>query len=100
MAIIQPTPDHVLDEATRAALRNVNTTAVVDVLARNGYDARYTYLSNIRTMNPGLRLVLRLPHAPSRLAISAGHVFRPATAVRPAGSALYNRAQRHGGHSR
>ena len=59
MAIIQPTPAHVLDEATRAALRKVNTTAVVDVLARNGYDARYTYMPNLRTMNPGLRLVGR-----------------------------------------
>lgn len=59
MAIIQPTPDHALDEATRVALSKVNTTAVVDVLARNGYDARYTYMPNLRTMNPGLRLVGR-----------------------------------------
>ena len=59
MTIIQPTPAHVLDDATRAALQRVNTTAVVDVLARNGYDARYTYMPNLRTMNPGLRLVGR-----------------------------------------
>jgi regulator of RNase E activity RraA len=59
MAVIQPTPEHVLDEATRAALRRVNTTAVVDVLARNGFDARYTYMPDLQTMNPGLRLVAR-----------------------------------------
>ena len=59
MAIVQSTPDHVLDEATREALKRVNTTAVVDVLARNGYDARYTYMPNLQTMNPGERLVAR-----------------------------------------
>ena len=59
MAVIQPTPEHVLDEATCAALRRVNTTAVVDVLARNGFDARYTYMPDLQTMNPGLRLVAR-----------------------------------------
>ena len=59
MAIVQPTPDHVLDKATREALKRVNTTAVVDVLARNGYDARYTYMPNLQTMNPGERLVAR-----------------------------------------
>jgi regulator of RNase E activity RraA len=59
LAVIQPTPPHVLDEATRAALRRVNTTAVVDVLARNGYDARYTYMPNLQTMNAGMRLVAR-----------------------------------------
>ena len=59
MAVIQPTPEHVLDEATREALKKVNSTAVVDVLARNGYDARYTYMSNLQTMNPGERLVAR-----------------------------------------
>ena len=59
MAVIQPTPAHALDEAARAALRKVNTTAVVDVLARNGYDARYTYMPNLKSMNPGHRLVGR-----------------------------------------
>ena len=59
MAIVQPTPDHVLDNATREALKRVNTTAVVDVLSRNGYDARYTYMPNLQTMNPGERLVAR-----------------------------------------
>ena len=59
MAILQPTPDHVLDGETRDALKRVNTTAVVDVLARNGYDARYTYMPNLQTMNPGKRLVAR-----------------------------------------
>ena len=59
MAVIQPTPEHVLDEDTREQLKRVNTTAVVDVLARNGYDARYTYMPNLQTMNPGKRLVAR-----------------------------------------
>ena len=59
MTVIQPTPDHVLDQPTREALKRVNTTAVVDVLARNGFDARYTYMPNLVTMNTGLRLVAR-----------------------------------------
>lgn len=60
MAVVQATPEHVLDETTREALKHVNTTAIVDVLARNGYDARYTYLPNLQTMNPGKRLVARV----------------------------------------
>ncbi len=36
MAVIQPTPDHVLDKATIEQLKQVNTTAVGDVLDRNG----------------------------------------------------------------
>jgi len=59
MAVIQPTPDHVLDKATIEQLKRVNTTAVVDVLARNGYEPHYVYMPNVRTMNPGQRLVAR-----------------------------------------
>ena len=59
MAVIQATPDHTLDKATIEKLKRVNTTAVVDVLARNGYEPHYVYMPNVRTMNPGLRLVAR-----------------------------------------
>jgi regulator of RNase E activity RraA len=58
-ALIQPTPGHVLDEATRAALRLINSTAVVDTLAHAGYAARYTFMPNLKSMNPGTRLVAR-----------------------------------------
>ena len=59
MVIIRETPDHVLDEGVINELKKVNSTAVVDVLARNGYDPRYVYMPNVVTMNPGLRLVAR-----------------------------------------
>ena len=59
MAVIQATPDHTLDKVTIEKLKRVNTTAVVDVLARNGYEPHYVYMPNVRTMNPGLRLVAR-----------------------------------------
>lgn len=58
-ALIQPTPAHVLNEDTRAELRKINTTAVVDTLANAGYAARYTLMPNLRSMNPGARLVAR-----------------------------------------
>ena len=59
MAVIQPTPDNVLDKATIEQLKRVNTTAVVDVLARTGYEPHYVYMPNVKTMNPGERLVAR-----------------------------------------
>lgn len=59
MPVFQPTPAHVLDKATIRALHLINSTAVVDTLARNGYDARYTYMHNIRNLTPGQRLVAR-----------------------------------------
>ena len=46
MPAITPTPAHVIDEATIRALHLINSTAVVDTLARNGYDPRYTYMTN------------------------------------------------------
>ena len=58
-ALVQPTPGHVLDEETRAALRLINSTAVVDTLAHAGYAARYTFMPNLTSMNPGARLVAR-----------------------------------------
>lgn len=57
--LVQATPEHVLDRETRAALRRINTTAVVDTLAQAGYAARYTLMPNLRSMNPGARLVAR-----------------------------------------
>jgi len=59
MSIIKPTPDHTLDKKTIKKLREVNTTAIVDILARNGYDPKYVYMPNIETMLPGIRIVSR-----------------------------------------
>ncbi|MDP3768761.1 MAG: hypothetical protein Q8S13_12165, partial [Dehalococcoidia bacterium] len=59
MPIIAPTPAHVLNKTTIRALHKINSTAVVDTLARNGYDPRYTYMHNIRNLTPGQRLVAR-----------------------------------------
>lgn len=59
MSDIPATPDHVLDPETIEQLKRVNSTAVVDILARNGYEPRYVYMANIKTMNPGMRLVAR-----------------------------------------
>jgi hypothetical protein len=56
---VPPTPPHVLPPATIDALRQVNSTAVVDVLARNGFEPRTVYMENVRTMNEGKRLVAR-----------------------------------------
>ena len=78
MVIIRETPDHVLDERVINKLKKVNSTAVVDVLARNGYDPRYVYMPNVVTMNPGLRLVARavtvrfLPARPDNTAEKPG----------------------------
>ena len=47
MTIISDTPAHVLDQSTINKLKNVNTTAIIDVLARNNYDPRYIYMPNI-----------------------------------------------------
>lgn len=59
MPPISPTPDHVLDQATVRALHLINSTAVVDTLARNGFDPRYTYMPNVKNLTPGQRLVAR-----------------------------------------
>ncbi len=85
MAIIQPTPDHVLDSATIEKLKTVNSTAVVDILARNGHDPRYVYMANVKTMNPGVRLVARaitvrfLPARPDLMAEKRAVRNRPNT---------------------
>ncbi len=59
MPTLAPTPDHVLDKATVRALHLINSTAVVDTLARNGYDPRYVYMPNVRNLTAGQRLVAR-----------------------------------------
>ena len=59
MSIIKQTPEHTLDKKTIKKLRKVNTTAIVDILARNGYDPKYVYMPNIETMLPGKRIVSR-----------------------------------------
>ena len=58
-ALVKPTPGHVLDETTRAALRLINSTALVDALDHAGYAACYTFMPNLKSMNPGKRLVAR-----------------------------------------
>ena len=40
-------------------LRKINSTAVIDTLAGNGYEPHHVYMPNIKTMNPGQRLVGR-----------------------------------------
>ncbi|MFL2665060.1 MAG: RraA family protein [Dehalococcoidia bacterium] len=59
MTIIRKTPDHVLGKKIITKLKTVNTTAIVDVLARNDFDPRYIYMPNIISMNPGKRIVGR-----------------------------------------
>lgn len=57
--IFYETPDRVLDNTTVVALKEVNTSAFVDVLARNGYDARHVLMDNIIPLSKGKRLVAR-----------------------------------------
>ncbi len=59
MPNIKPTPSHVLTPETLDALRKVNSTAVVDTLARNGYAPYYVYMPSVRNLTPGRRLVGR-----------------------------------------
>ncbi len=56
---VPPTPDHVLTPELLEGLRKINSTAVVDTLARGGYEPHHVYMPNIRTMIPGQRLVGR-----------------------------------------
>ena len=48
-----------LSHETMEKLRRVNSTAVVDTLARNGYAPHYVYMSSIKNLTPGQRLVGR-----------------------------------------
>ncbi len=56
---VTPTPPHTMDAGLRYSLANVNSTAVVDVLARNGHEPRYVYMPNIQPLTPGRRIVSR-----------------------------------------
>ena len=57
--LVRPTPDQVLSVETRSQLALINTTAVVDTLVHSGYDTRYVFMPNLKSMNPGKRLVAR-----------------------------------------
>ena len=62
-------PEHVLSADTLEKLKEVNTSAFVDVLSRNGYDARHILMDNIFPLNEGRRLVSRaitVRYLPSR----------------------------------
>lgn len=59
MPPVLKTPDHVLDAGTLAKLRKVNSTAVVDTLARNGFAPGYVYMPRVKNLTPGQRLVGR-----------------------------------------
>ena len=59
MPDVPPTPVHVLSEEQLDGLRKINSTAVIDTLARNGYEPHHVYMPNIKNMNPGERLVGR-----------------------------------------
>lgn len=58
---VPETPPHVLSPETIEKLKKVNSTAVIDVLARNGYEPHTCYMKNVKTMqeNVGARLVAR-----------------------------------------
>lgn len=59
MTSIPITPKHVLNEKARNELKRVNSTAILDVLVRNGFDPKHIYMPNLTTLTPGLRLVAR-----------------------------------------
>ena len=59
MPPVMPTPDHVLTPEQMDALRKVNSTAVIDTLARNGYPPQYVYMPGIQNLTAGQRLVAR-----------------------------------------
>ncbi|MBI4218859.1 MAG: hypothetical protein HY682_01865 [Chloroflexi bacterium] len=59
MPSVTPTPPHVLTPDTLEKLRKVNSTAVVDTLARNGYAPQYVYMPRVKNLTPGQRLVGR-----------------------------------------
>jgi regulator of RNase E activity RraA len=59
MPDVPPTPDHVLSQQQMDELRKINSTAVVDTLARNGFEPHHVYMPNIRNMTAGQRLVGR-----------------------------------------
>ncbi|MCH8817578.1 MAG: hypothetical protein IIC92_07610 [Chloroflexi bacterium] len=54
-----PTPAPALTRELVDGLMAINSTAVLDVLARNGFAPHYMYMPNIRNLTPGRRLVGR-----------------------------------------
>ena len=59
MANHPPTPAHTLTQDLIDGLMAINSTAVLDVLAKNGFAPYYMYMPNIRNLTPGRRLVGR-----------------------------------------
>ncbi|MFW6174239.1 MAG: hypothetical protein ACOC5K_00475 [Chloroflexota bacterium] len=50
---VPPTPAPVLAQEMIQQLRRVNSTAVMDVLARNGFHPNHIYMPNLKSMVPG-----------------------------------------------
>ena len=59
MPDVPPTPHHVLSQEQMDGLRKINSTAVVDTLARNGFEPHHVYMPRLNNMTPGQRLVGR-----------------------------------------
>ena len=54
------TPPHKLNKKLRDQLKTINSSALVDVMARQfGYDPRYVLMNNVKPLNSGNRLVAR-----------------------------------------
>ena len=57
---INKTPSHRLNKKIRDKLMAINTSAFVDVMARQfGYNPRYVLMNNVKPLNDGNRLVAR-----------------------------------------
>ena len=57
---INKTPSHRLNKKIRDKLKAINTSAFVDVMARQfGYNPRYVLMNNVKPLNDGNRLVAR-----------------------------------------
>ena len=57
---INKTPSHRLNKKIREELKSINTSAFVDVMARQfGYNPRYVLMNNVMPLNDGSRLVAR-----------------------------------------
>ena len=59
MANHPATPAPTLTQDLIEGLTAINSTAVLDVLAKNGFAPNYMYMPNIRNLTPGRRLVGR-----------------------------------------
>ena len=67
---IKKTPSHRINKKTRDKLKEINTSAFVDVMARQfGYDPHTILMDNVIPLNNGERLVSRavtIRYLPSR----------------------------------